>query len=173
MGSALPPRPSRKPRTPRVAREDRIRRSVPLDLEVFPVPRRRTLSRALSRSRSSRPLQGLHCRIRRTAIACAHALTTLEPVRVLPEFPPLRRTQHAESTFTTAFTAEAGRLAPPRCRACLTRLRSAFRVLHPLDGFLLRTPCGLVSSRSRPWGSLIRALLPIESRDASRRPLPS
>jgi hypothetical protein len=38
-------------------------------------------------------------------------------------------------------------------RACLTRLRAASRVSHPPGGFCLSAPSGLVSSRSRSWGS--------------------
>jgi hypothetical protein len=39
-------------------------------------------------------------------------------------------------------------------------VRSASRVSHPPGGLLLHVPSGLVSSRSRPWGSPFRALLP-------------
>lgn len=37
-------------------------------------------------------------------------------------------------------------------------VRSAFRVSHPPDGFLPRRPLGLVSCRSRSWGSPLQSL---------------
>jgi len=52
-------------------------------------------------------------------------------------------------------------------------LRSALGVSRALDGFLLRVPCELVSSRCRVQGSRFRGLLPRASRDLFRGPLPS
>jgi hypothetical protein len=50
---------------------------------------------------------------------------------------PLQRSRQGRST---------------RHRACLTRLRSAYRVSHPPDGLLSPKPSGLVSCRWRSWG---------------------
>jgi len=56
---------------------------------------------------------GCNHRIRRTAITYAHARVTLEPVRILPEFRPLRRTQRTESTFRDGSRRRAAGLASP------------------------------------------------------------
>jgi len=64
-----------------------------------------------------------------------------------PEFSPLRRTRHAEATFTSAGHATPDYAPSPGFRTLLTVS-------------LLRAPSGLVSSRWRPWGSLFGALLP-------------
>jgi hypothetical protein len=40
---------------------------------------------------------------------------------------------------------------------CLAPVRSAFRVSRPLDGFLPLHPSGLVSCRSRSWGSPLQS----------------
>jgi hypothetical protein len=114
-----------------------------------------------------------HLRPPRNAAYDSHA--ALEPARCLPEFPPLRRIERAESTLSrrglsTArspprscdLRGPAAVLRPRRRRVCLTRLRSACRVSHPLDGLLLHAPPGLVSSRWRPWGSLFRAFIPTD-----------
>jgi hypothetical protein len=51
--------------------------------------------------------------------------------------------------------------------------RSALDVSHVLDGFLLRQPCGLISSRSHVRGSLSRVFPSSTAARARRPPLPS
>jgi len=51
-------------------------------------------------------------------------------------------------------------------------LPSALGVSHALSGLIPPGPCGLVSCRSRPWGSGLQRFLHPTSRNASRRPLP-
>jgi hypothetical protein len=53
------------------------------------------------------------------------------------------------------------------------RLRCALRVSHPLDALLPVRPPGLVSSRSRSWGSLLEALFRARRRTPSPAPGPS
>jgi hypothetical protein len=52
-------------------------------------------------------------------------------------------------------------------------LRSARELSQLLDGFLLTTPCGLISSRRHSWGSRLQGFSLLGSRTASLRPLPS
>lgn len=53
------------------------------------------------------------------------------------------------------------------------RLRCIPRVSHPLDALLPARPAGLVSSRSRSWGSLLEALFRARRRTLSPAPGPS
>jgi hypothetical protein len=53
-----------------------------------------------------------------------------------------------------------------------TRLCCVLRVSHPLDALLPPWPVGLISSRSRPWGSPSEVLLPPPRRTPSRAPTP-
>jgi len=73
-----------------------------------------------------------------------------------PGFPPLRRLLNEDSHLR---------------RACLTRLRCAFRFSQPLDAFLRPRPFGLVSCRFRPWGSCSQRFPPPSSRHDFRRAL--
>jgi hypothetical protein len=72
---------------------------------------------------------------------------------------PLRRSQHGR---------------PTTARLATTRLPSARPGSLTLSA-PSRSPVrpGLVSSRTRPWGSTLQGLLPLQSRSASRHPLPS
>lgn len=71
---------------------------------------------------------------------------------------PSSRRQHPESTSR---------------RASHARLRSVPGVSHTLDGFLLRAPCGLVSSRCRVRGSLLRGFPRPSAALARRQAVPS
>jgi hypothetical protein len=110
---------------------------------VGPFPGRAGLSRhrlppafrRAVRPQSSRPLQGIADAL---ATRLPQRTAGLERAQGLPGFIPL---QHIR---TGAFTHIA--------RVCLTRLRSAFRVSYPPDGFPRSCPSRLVSSRKRSWG---------------------
>lgn len=52
-------------------------------------------------------------------------------------------------------------------------VRSAYRLSQPLSGLLLRQPCGFVSPRRHPWGSLFRAFSSQRARRLAGRPFPS
>mgnify|MGYP003574348997 FL=1 len=54
-----------------------------------------------------------------------------------------------------------------------TRLRSALSVSHALDGLLLLTPCGLVSSHCHVRDSLFRGFLRCQAGSSHRRVVPS
>ena len=58
-------------------------------------------------------------------------------------------------------------------RASHTRLRSALSVSRALDGFLLHTPCGLVSSHSRVRDSHLRVFPRCQAGSPHRRVVPS
>jgi hypothetical protein len=74
-------------------------------------------------------------------------------------FAPLQHVKNAGSTINTP--------GLPR------PVRSAYRVSHPLDGLLPRTPSGLVSCRKRSWGCPLQSFSLQPGRSASRRPQPS
>jgi hypothetical protein len=54
--------------------------------------------------------------------------------------------------FTACAPGDKSPFAACRLRACLTCSLSAFRVSHPLDGFLLPGPRRSVSPDRHPWG---------------------
>jgi hypothetical protein len=58
-------------------------------------------------------------------------------------------------------------------RASHTRLRSALSVSHTLDGLLLHTPRGLVSSHCHVWDSLSRGFPRCQAGSPHRRVVPS
>jgi hypothetical protein len=58
-------------------------------------------------------------------------------------------------------------------RASHARLRSAHSVSHALDGFLLHTPCGLVSSHCRVRDSHLRGFPRCQVGSPHRRVMPS
>jgi hypothetical protein len=113
----------------------RTRRSVPGASGVVPASPSTRLATSGSSSEFAPP-SGYRRRARR---APPWRTTRLERARGLPGFFPL---QHIR---IRAFTHIA--------RVCLTRLRSAYRVSDPPDGFPRSDPSGLVSSRKRSWGS--------------------
>ena len=88
-----------------------------------------------------------------------HTCTTASATARLPwgSFPPSRH-QHRESTSAGNPTS---------------RLRSALSVSHALDGLLFSLPCGLVSSRCRVRGSLLRGFPRPSAALARRQAVPS
>jgi len=142
-GFRTPPSPQDSPTTFQQS-AIRTRRSVPTALGVFPAS-------PSARSRGQFVLR-VHAPFRvspqRPPCASRGDSTGLERARGLPGFLPL---QHIR---IEAFTYVA--------RACLTRLRSAFRVSYPPDGFPRFVPSRLVSSRKRSWGCALQSLSPSE-----------
>jgi hypothetical protein len=128
---------------------------LPRCLEVFPtVPAARL--RAVASSGLC-PLQGV------TTVLAAHLRDGCHEARA-----------HAVPPRVSSSTAlsDPGGYVHIR-RVYLARLRSAFRVSHPLDGLFRPDPSGLVSSRWRSRGSALQSFSFSKSRCASRRSLPS
>jgi hypothetical protein len=89
---------------------------------------------------------------------CTHHTRPAHSSRAPPlgSLPPLRH-QRGESTLASVPSS----------------LRSALRVSHPLDGFLLAPPCGSISPRSHIRGSLFRGFPSAAAAPPRRGPLPS
>jgi len=78
----------------------------------------------------------------------------------LPRFCPLQR-------FANRTELPNSNVLPTRWSRC------ALRVSHPLDALLPARSPGLISSRSRSWGSPFEALIPARCRTPSQAPSPS
>lgn len=84
--------------------------------------------------------------------SAAHSLSSASHEVSSPTAPSARRVH---------FSVRTVRAPPIRPRLCLGRDLSAFRVSHPLDGFLLVEPRRSISPGKRSWGSLPLAPAPL------------
>jgi hypothetical protein len=88
-----------------------------------------------------------------------HTCTTASASVRLPWGFALRRDVNSENPLTSR--------SPTPC------LRSALSVSHALDGFLFSVPCGLISSRCRVRGSLLRGFPRLSAVLTLRQAVPS
>jgi hypothetical protein len=114
---------------------------------------------------------GIHVTAVRPTKAGFHPLVDLALLQS-PTTEAARSVSGPSSSHRVLGPCSASGVSPPNAGVTYL-LRSARELSQLLDGFLLTTPCGLISSRRHSWGSRLQGFSLLGSRTASLRPLPS